>query len=145
VSLNIIEGFPDGSFKPAGEITKQEFCQLLSRVGSVSGKFSGPSSQEALTDPDKKLSRAEAIVLIVKTLKLPAPNVISSPFPDIPGRYSAISEIISAKEAGLLNYLEGENFYPDNKITRAEICHILSRAPALNEVISRLLDFEQGY
>ena len=145
VTLNILEAYPDGSFKPEGNITKKELYAVLSRAGSVSGKFSGPSTQEVVINPDEQIGRAEAITLIAKTLKLPEPKVISSPFPDIPGRYSAISEIISAKEAGLLSFLEGENFAPEQKITRAEICHILSKAPAMSEVIFRLLDFEHGY
>ena len=62
-----------------------------------------------------------------------------APFPDLPGRHWSAPEVNAAKRAGLLTYLEGKDFEPDRKMTRAEAAEILSRTPFAAAKIGQLM------
>ncbi|MBM7867174.1 hypothetical protein GTO89_11815 [Heliobacterium gestii] len=100
--------------KEISEMVKQG---LLS--GSPDGKF----------DPDRKITRAEAIQLIARHLNLPAGSSIF--FRDVPNDYWAREAISRAVKAGLING-RGEGFFaPNETMTRAELALLLQRAYSL--------------
>ncbi|MDD5382862.1 MAG: S-layer homology domain-containing protein [Candidatus Margulisbacteria bacterium] len=164
----IVSGYPDGTFKPEGKITRAEMCSLLMKIIS----FQGTTSKVKFKDvpakhwaakyiaqavdsgavkgypngtfrPNGPITRAEGVSIVARFLKLPEPKVLEAPFVDVPGRHWAVKEILSAKEAGLLKYL-GRNFEPNQKLTRAEVVEILSKTSLLAPKMEAILNFKGG-
>ena len=140
-TLKIVSGYPDGKFKPEENVTRREIFALLSRLSATSDQFLTLSPDEPLSAPNEPATRAEAVAAITRFAKIPPAQGTTPPFPDIPQNYWAFSQISAAREAGLLNYLEGKPFDPERKITRAEISQILSKLDPIGRRISELLDF----
>ncbi len=166
---NIVSGYPDGKFKPEGSITRAELCSMLAKTrpspylpksvkfkdlkkhwatkyiaqaveeGAVKGYPNGTFK------PNGLVTRAEGVAIIARFAKLPSAAVLEAPFPDVPGRFWAAKEIMAAREAGMLKFLEGKRFEPNKKMTRAEVAEILSKTPMLSSKVEEILDFERGY
>lgn len=166
--LKIVGGYPDGTFRPEGNITRAEMCTVLMKIRGKSGEKRAtifpdvPSSHwasgyisEAVGEgivkgypdgnfrPNGLITRAEGVVIISRFAGLPEPKELEAPFADVPGRHWAAKDIKSAKEAGLLQYM-GERFDLNRKLTRAEAVEILSRTELLTPRINEVLDFEGG-
>lgn len=111
----VIAGYPDATFKPEGIVSRGELAKILREKG--------------VTKPDQPAKRADGVVMITRAgnLKVSQTRLLEAPYPDLPGRHWAAKEVTAAKEAGLLNYLEGKNFEPDKPLTRAEVAEILYR------------------
>jgi len=163
-TAGIIAGYPDGTFKPAKNLTRAEMAKLL--VG-LSGKqvdlaayekvfkdvnknaWSTPYILLAYKEgwlsgypdktfkPNRVLTRAEALVLIVKFDKLKIPLFITRrTFPDLPETHWSSEYVFAAKEAGWLNYLEGQEFKPNTGFTRMEAAHLLAKTEAGRKIIA---------
>jgi len=168
----IVSGYPDGTFRPEGNITRAEICTLLMKTKDLrpktkdlKAKFKDVSEkhwaasyiEQAVKEgivkgyPDKTfrpnglITRAEGVAIITRFAQLPEANVLEAPFPDVPGRFWAAREILSAREAGMLKYLEGKNFEPQKKLTRAEVVEILSKTKIIKPKVDEMLNFEEGY
>jgi len=158
-TLDIISGYPDGSFKPLGNITRAEMCTLLMKIRGigdfkVSGKpfrdiqvshwaadYIGAAYRAAIVmgykdgtfRPNGLITRAEGVTMIGRFEKLTDGEVLEAPYADVPGRHWAASKITLAKEAGWLKYLEGKNFEPQKPLTRGEVAEILFRTGTIQE------------
>ena len=167
----VVSGYPDGSFRPEGNVTRAEICSMLMKIRSTVVSRPSPVkfkdvpkkhwaasyiaqavSQGAVKGyPDKTfkpnglISRAEGVAMIARFSKFAEPTVLEAPFPDVPGRFWAAKEILAARENGLLKYLEGKYFEPNQKLTRAEVAEILSRTEIIGYKASELLNFDRGY
>lgn len=166
--LGIIGGYPDGTFRPEGNITRAEMCTVLMKIQGTRGErrktgfkdvpvghwASGYIAQavkegvfkgypDETFRPNGLITRAEGVTVVARFAGLPEPKLLEAPFPDVPGRHWAARYIMSAKEAGLLQYL-GQRFDLNNKLTRAEAVEILSRTELLAPRIKEVLDFKQG-
>ncbi|MBU1026637.1 MAG: S-layer homology domain-containing protein, partial [Candidatus Margulisbacteria bacterium] len=163
-TLNIVSGYPDYTFHPEAGVTRAEITSLLEKIigtpkmqvddapfVDVPPNFWAASYIKSAADrgfvkgyldgtfkPNKTVSRAEAVTLVVKYLGLDASRVLEPPFPDVPGRFWAAKDITTAKEAGLLGFLEGHDFEPDRAMTRAELAEILAQSkfakPQIDEI-----------
>lgn len=167
----VISGYPDGTFRPEGNITRAEICTLLMKtrgIGDfkVSGKpykdiaanhwaanYIGAAAREGIVKgypdgtfrPNGFINRAEGVVMLARFAKLPEPRLIEVPFNDVPGRHWAVKEISSAKEAGLLAYLMDKPFDLNRQLTRAEVAEMLSKTSYLAPKVDDLLDWAKGY
>ncbi|MBU0686671.1 MAG: LysM peptidoglycan-binding domain-containing protein [Candidatus Margulisbacteria bacterium] len=74
--------------------------------------------------PDKPMTRAEAIKVIVRLDNLKLKPVIASPYSDLPVKHWATEYIFAAKEAGFLAQYN-KQLHPDESIRRAEVTEIL--------------------
>jgi hypothetical protein len=171
-TLGIVTGYPDGTFRPDGPINRAEVTTLLVRalgeklpdVGENvfvdlpathwAAKYikEGSNRKYVLGYPDgtfrpaNRINKAEGVVLLARFGELTPPeNVLEAPYPDLPGRHWAAPLVTAAKQAGLLQYLEGRNFEPANDLTRAEAVEILSKTKFANGKIGELTNFEAGY
>jgi hypothetical protein len=142
LSLNkVISGYPDGTFRPEGGVTRAELLSILAKArGEVSA---GPAPAKG--KPYARLTRAEGVAIIVRFAKLTGPNVTEAPFPDVPGRFWGAKEILAARAGGLLQYLEGKNFEPKRPLTRAETAAMIAKTEMFSAKVKELLDFEGGY
>ncbi|MEA3493060.1 MAG: S-layer homology domain-containing protein [Candidatus Margulisiibacteriota bacterium] len=171
-TLGLIKGYPGDLFKPGKGITRAEFATLLARIAGrdkykpteklpfkdLPEKHWSYSSVAYAVDaglmkgypegtfkPNKKISRAEGVVVIARFAGLDLnAEIYEIPFKDVPGRHWAIYGINAAKLAGLLRHLE-DKFEPKKDLSRAETAGILSNVGFIKKRTRELLDFNKGY
>jgi len=163
-TLNIITGYPDGTFRPEGNITRAEMCTLLMKTKDqrlktkdLKAEFKDVSEKhwaasyiaQAVAEgvmkgypngtfrPNGNITRAEGVAVIARydELKVGLTRLLEAPYPDLPGRHWAALEVTAAKEAGFLKYLEGKNFEPNKNLTRAEVAEILYRTGKIKQIL----------
>lgn len=164
-TLGIITGFPDETFKPEKSVSRAEMCSLLVKAAekklalNTSKMFKDVTAKHwaALLietaarekyvtgypnktfKPNNSITRAEGVSIIARFAGLTAGKLLEAPFPDIPGRHWAAKSITAAKNAGLLEYLDGKPFGPKKVLTRGETAYILSRTDFSKNKIDALL------
>lgn len=121
-------------FKDINGIEAEEYIRHLHDAGIVNGNPDGTFK------PESRISRAEFAVLIVKALNLKG-EVSNNEFTDINKNWAKNYILIAAKH-GLLTGYKDKTFRPDNPITVAEACSIISKAftfkTAKNGIYSKL-------
>jgi hypothetical protein len=168
--LNIVNGYPDGMFKPEGEITRAEMAAILMRAGqpvnhiqretqsfndvendhwavryimaaSASGVVEG--YPDGSFKPDGKITRAEGLTMITRFSGVNREPYAFQYFADVePSSWSA-QIIAGAEKAGLLEYLKGKPFEPNKVLTRAEAVEILYRTQFIQNLLNKdLLNWE---
>ena len=154
--IGYINGYPDGSVRADGKITREEIAAMLYRVKNktydtpvaVTGKvFSDvPEGRWSVSEieylahyeiiygypdgtyqPEQNLTRAEFAALVRRFTQLEAPENAENVFPDVSGKQWAYEDILAIYEAGLIDGYEDGTFRPENEITRAEVMSIINR------------------
>lgn len=142
--LNVITGYPDGSFKPEKSMTKAEFITVM--VRSLGDKKVDIFDKEWYTgylqsakdrgylkennsiiedEPNEPITRLEAVTTFYNFLDLEKDydlETYSNPFKDIDNDYASVL----ANEGVLTGYPDG-TFRPNNSTTRAEVLVMLER------------------
>ncbi len=158
VTLGLVTGYPDRTFKPERGITRAELVTLLVRSLPVKLAETVPSTgfrdvptthwaakyiaygsyrklitgyPDGTFKPNTVLTRAEGVTILVRYAQLVEKEGLPAPFPDLKADYWANKYITPAKEAGMLKYLEGKNFEPSKPFPRAEACEVLYRTPTV--------------
>jgi hypothetical protein len=108
-ALDYVAGFPDGTFRPEGEITRAELCTMLMRIKS---SFAPAQTGEAAS--------------------IPAPLTALS-FNDVPARHWAAAFIAQAVKDGVVKGYPDGTFRPKNNITRGEALSVVVRFAGLEE------------
>jgi hypothetical protein len=172
-TLGIIQGYPDGKFKPEGNITRAEASTLLvrtfasgdSKVPAATGqifkdvslkhwavKYVNQASKIGVVKgyPDKtfkpaaNITRAEGLAMIARFGSVKELSY-NKEFADVPVSHWAAPIIAGAYQEGILEYLKGQKFEPNKKLNRAETVEMLYRTRPVTGLINNLLDFELGY
>jgi len=153
-TANVMGGYPDGSFKPDRIVTRAELSSILVKakglplpkifmssysdlpknswaapyvkaavdVGYVTGKKGGKF------EPNRGATRAEAVAALVTFDNLQIPSDLRrGPFPDMTAREWGANYVAAAKDAGMLEYLKGQDFEAGKSITRGELAEILAK------------------
>jgi heme-binding NEAT domain protein len=147
VSLGIVNGYEDGSFRPDSEISRAEFTVLVGRtlkLGDSSAKldFADLDSVPAWSKPyleqavgagiissyedhtfraERKITRSEIAVMIARALKLPLDANDVPTFADahqIPNWASV--QVAASAEKGIITGRDNNLFAPQDRVTRAE-------------------------
>jgi hypothetical protein len=147
---SIIGGYPDGTFRPEGKLTRAELCSLLVKAKKVKvsrprkalfsdlppAHWAAPYIQAAVDlklvggypdgtfQPSKPLNRVEGVLILSRFANL-KPIRGESPYYDLPESHWAAPNIAAAKEADLLDYIKSNYFEPPKGFTRAEAAYIL--------------------
>ncbi|MEF2247862.1 beta-N-acetylglucosaminidase domain-containing protein [Paenibacillus sp. IITD108] len=79
-----------------------------------------------LYQPDKKVTRAQFVQMIVNAIKLPAIQEDTKMYTDVTQDEWHYNAIMKAKSAGLLAYFQSRSFMPNAPITREEMASILA-------------------
>jgi len=164
VTLGLVTGYPDNTFKPEKGITRAELVTLLVRSMPVKLAESVPSTgfrdvptthwaakfiaygsyrklvtgyPDGTFKPNKVLTRAEGVTILSRYAQLVEKEGLPAPFPDLKADFWANKYITPAKEAGMLKYLEGKNFEPSKPFPRAEACEVLYRTPTVQRRVDR--------
>lgn len=147
VELKIARGYPDGTFRPNGSITRAEFCVMLmnglqptvqgvplkfidtDKIGGWAAKAVAQAVQLGITRgyqdgtfrPGAQITHSEMIVMVVKALGLPVDPDAKTGFADdneIP--LWAKGAVAAAEHIGITGYITTNRFEPKMLATRAE-------------------------
>jgi len=161
--LNIVTGYPDGMFKPEGEITRAEMATLLMKAGQPVNNIKRATANyndvendhwairyimaasatgvvEGYPDgtfrPDGKITRAEGLTMITRFSGVNREPYSFQYFADVqPSSWSA-QIIAGAEKAGLLEFLKGKPFEPSRAMNRAEAVEILYRTQFIQNLLN---------
>lgn len=138
IDTNIIKGYPDGTFRPDGNITVAEFTKILMLKSNVSlgasgsnwfdqyvngAKNSGIITAGEYPDYDKPLKRKEAARMISRILGEGSANNLK--FNDQDKFGSDLNAIYNVANKGIVKGYPDGTFRPNDNITRAEACAML--------------------
>lgn len=77
--------------------------------------------------PDEGVTRAALIVMVVQSIQCPVKTGPTG-FPDVPADHWAAGAVKAAAERGLVRGYPDGRYYPDRKVTRAEVAAVLNQA-----------------
>lgn len=156
-ALGLIKGYPDGSFKPEGEITQAEALSLIMRVAekgeeaAETDNAENTATEELENIPDwaKKAARValrhqiinlnrfhsqvqatrlQTAVWIAKALGIEPADTSNIPFKDgVLISKEDLGYIIALYNMGIIKGTPDGRFNPNSNITRAEIAAIIER------------------
>jgi len=157
-----MNGYADGTFKPAGTMTRAEACTVVARLlekeeniagtsnfadvkGHWAEKYIGLCEAKGLLasysgnfTPDQAITRAEFSELVYLT-GLAKDKGLTPVFADVAADHPKYASIMAAAKAGLINGYDNGNgtfsFKPDNTITRAEVVTVINRARGREKTI----------
>lgn len=147
-----IEGYPDGTVQPGGNITRAEVSTMIYRLLTEDRRAEIFTDQNDYSDvekpnwfnkavssmtvgkyvtgypdgtflPNQAITRAEFVTIVVRFLD--GMKASENPFSDIDGHW-AKDYILSAVDAGWIDGYPDGTFQPDKAITRAEAMKIMN-------------------
>lgn len=146
--VRYMQGFPEGTFQPEGQLTRAQAAQLVYRLLEDPDRGYGycsyqdvPSWQwyaEPVTAlcklglfdnsysfrPNDIITRAEFVDLLVRL----RPDAYgTAAFPDVPSWYWAADAVGAAVSLGWINGYPDGTFGPERGLTRAEACTVVNR------------------
>ncbi len=150
-----INGYPDGTVQPYGNITREEVATALYRLLKEDVQASITTEENNFTDveagrwsnkyvssmanagyikgyedgsfrPANPITRAEFAALVLRFFSIADDTKIGNPFIDIYGHWAEES-IVAANKMFVVNGYEDGSFRPDAYITRAEAMAIINR------------------
>ena len=146
-----IAGYPDGTVRPDGKITRAEVAAIFARLtekhtlAEFVARFTDVKSTDWFADsimklsgkdiitgypdgtfkPNKSITRAEFATIVSKYIK--NPKVANETFKDVPMNHWAKDAIAKVKAEGWISGYNDGTFRPDAPITRAEAVSIVNR------------------
>ncbi len=153
--IGYINGYPDGSVKPEGDITREEITSILYRITNHAYEKPFVATGDAFPDvevsrwsahdieymadkeivygypdgefkPSRNLSRAEFAALIFRFTSIEKAN-IENPFSDFDNTHWAYDEILALTNSGLIEGYPDKTYKPENNITRAEVMTVINK------------------
>ncbi|HBH13453.1 MAG TPA: hypothetical protein DDX29_10130 [Clostridiales bacterium] len=148
VSRNIINGYPDGTFRPENKITREEFASILVRalgLESKTGLYFDDTLDRWSTDnistaiyhaiikgysenafgPEDLITREQMAVMIARALELDEEFEETSLSDINEASPWSESSILSAVSKGLLDGYPDGTFRPKNNLSRAEAIKVI--------------------
>lgn len=162
--IGYINGYPDGSVQPEGDITREEITSILYRISNHEYEKPFVATGEIFPDvnigrwstrdieymadkeivygypdgefkPSKNLSRAEFAALIFRFIGIEKAN-INNPFTDLDDSHWAYDEILALTSNGLMEGYPDKTYKPENNITRAEVMTVINKLLGRNPLES---------
>ena len=153
--IGYIKGYPDGSVRPDGNITREEIAAILYRIKNKAYDEPFATSGEVFPDvkidrwsvteieymekhsvvegypdgefkPSGNLTRAEFAAMICRFTGIEDKSG-ENPFPDLEEEHWAHSYILRLYSNGLISGYEDGTFRPEREITRAEVMTVVNK------------------
>ncbi|NQT29716.1 MAG: S-layer homology domain-containing protein [Candidatus Saganbacteria bacterium] len=172
-TLGLIEGYPDGEFKPHNILSRAELTTLLVRTtnltiplvyghvfndcpgGYWANKYLKVAKDYYLVQgypdgsfkPENQISRIEGTVVVTRfdnNIAYPE-DLLGNIYNDISPSHWASQNIAAAGEAGMLDFIQSDSLNGEDSLSRAQFVSMLAKTGIGRQLITRLLDFETGY
>lgn len=104
------------------------YIQLAAAKGLVEGVGGG------LYDPNRSVTRAEFTAMLVRALGRDISTGDPAPYDDLKQGVWYFNEVVKAKELGLLDFVSGTQFKPDQPLTREEMASMLAAVISLEQL-----------
>lgn len=168
VQSEVLNGYPNGKFKPDQSITRAELAKVLATAYGLDktgkAKFSDAQGHwsegyiAALTEkkiftgypdgtfqPERPINRAEIVTMLTRMTNLGAAEEkytyeLEPSFPDVPKDYWAFNYVEIANRLGILPANYKENFQPARLASRAETAWMVQTLRNLKIVKGKILD-----
>jgi len=171
-TVGLIQGYPDQTFRPDKDLTRAELATILVRTKGASVISGTPLKvfKDVKTshwaagyievakrmgliqgypngkfNPNSKVTKAEAIVILARYDKLPTYAVENKPYADVKINHWAAGYIQAAKEAHMLDYVKDVKIRPSEDVTRAESVEMMSHTSLADKLIKDLLSWDTGF
>ncbi|MGE5559312.1 MAG: S-layer homology domain-containing protein [Bacillota bacterium] len=151
---NIVNGYPDGSFRPYRLLSRAEFAKLISLSYNIKGSKVFPDTSrhwakeyigglvkenilhgysDGQFKPEQLISRAEMIKIIMSVNGVISPedkfiDEWEQTFRDLPGDHWAFRPVELAKRLEILPPQWTDTFQPDKPVTRSETAWLLEKS-----------------
>lgn len=171
-TVGLVQGYPDGNFKPERALTRAELATLLVRAKGVkipdgrarqafkdvkpdfwAAKYIDIAQREGLIKgypdktfrPNNKINKAEGIAVLVRFDQAKLAEVDSKPYWDVSTSHWAAKYIQAAKENGMLKYVERNRLRPKDALVRSESVEMLGKTNLAGGKIKDLYTWEKGF
>jgi len=170
-TVGLVQGYPDGKFKPEASLTRAEMATLLVRAEGMKLPY---KPRQVFKDvktshwaanyiemavrmglvkgypdgkfrPNNKINKAETVAVLARYDKLALNPVEVKPYSDIKATHWAAKYIQAAKGSGMLGYIEGTRLRPGEEVNRAEAVEMLSKTNMASKAVNDLLSWDKGY
>ena len=169
--IGYINGYPDGSVQPEGDITREEVTVILYRITNHEYEKPFVATGEVFPDvayerwstrdieymadkgivegypdgdfkPSRNLTRAEFAALIYRFTKVKK-SKMDNPFTDLDNSHWAYDEIMTLAKSGLIEGYPDKTYRPEDNISRAEVMTVINKVLGRNPLESyvKSLDF----
>lgn len=119
--IQVLQGGIAASFPDMRGHSAEQAVNYLRNRGIISGYPDGNFY------PGEGVTRATLVVMVVQAIESP-PKAGSTGFPDVAAGHWAAGAIRAARDAGLVRGYPDGKYYPDRKVTRAEVAVVLNQA-----------------
>jgi hypothetical protein len=171
-TVGLIEGYPDGTFRPEKALSRAELATLLVRAtGLPLVETTKKSFKDVPADhwanayintaqaagliqgypdgkfkPDRTITKAEGIVVLARVDNLSVENKAEiDPFEDVSKKHWAARYILAAKNSGLLEHVKYGQLGPKESLSRAEAVAMLSKTNFAGAKIKELMSWVTGF
>jgi hypothetical protein len=171
-TVGLVQGYPDGNFKPERPLSRAELATLLVRAKGIklpdgrarqafkdvksdfwAAKYIEVAQREGLVKgypdktfrPNNKINKVEGIALMVRFDQLKLAQVDSKPYWDIATTHWAAKYIQAAKDNGMLKFIDRNRLRPKEALARSESVEMLGKTSLASGKIKDLYTWEKGF
>ncbi|MBN3033718.1 MAG: S-layer homology domain-containing protein [Candidatus Saganbacteria bacterium] len=171
-TVGLVQGYPDGNFKPDRALSRAELATLLVRAKGIklpegrarqsfkdvkpdfwAAKYIDAAQREGLVlgypdktfRPNNKINKVEGIAIMVRFDQLKLAEVDSKPYWDIATNHWGAKYVQAAKEAGMLSFIERNRLRPKEQLARSESVEMLGKTALAGGKIKDLYTWEKGF
>ena len=171
-TVGLVQGYPDGNFKPERPLSRAELATLLVRAKGLklpdgparqafkdvkpdywAAKYIEVAQRDGLVKgypdksfrPNNKINKVEGIAVMVRFDQLKLAEVDSKPYWDIATNHWGAKYVQAAKEAGMLSFIERNRLRPKEAMARSESVEMLGKTALAGGKIKDLYTWEKGF
>ena len=172
-TVGLVEGYPDGSFRPDNALTRAELATLLVRAKGLklpqdrtaqkvfndvksdfwAAKYIEVAKKAGLVKgypdgsfrPNNRINKVEGVAVLARFENLKLAEVQGKPYWDISAKHWGAKYVQAAKEAGMLTFVERNRLNPKEDMARAESVEMLSKTTLAGGKVKDLYTWEKGF
>ncbi len=159
-AANIINGFPDGTFKPSRDVTRVQAVKMIAAAFQLTNTDMEPVARPKLKDvdpsdpyfraiitsinlgvvkgyedntfrPNETITRGQMAIMVAKAAGLTAKG--ESPFTDVPQSSPYADAVTALYEAGIAKGISATEFGVDKNVTRGQLATFIVNALDINK------------
>lgn len=171
-TVGLVEGYPDGTFRPERALTRAELATLLVRAKGLklpkgqatqvfkdvkpsfwAAKYLEVAKTAGLVKgypdgtfrPNNKINKVEGVAVMARFDNLRLANVVEKPYWDISTKHWGAKYVQAAKAAGMLTFVEKNQLGAKTNLARSQAVKMLSKTQLAGGKIKDLYTWEKGF